>query len=259
MLRQLYSTEGLLEAPVVESDGSVVFSNVTAGGVYRHRDGDTGGVIERRRGIGGLAAHADGGFVMTGRDLRFADGDRQHTLLSIDGASGFNDLTVGVDGSVYVGVLRHHPQSGEPAVPSEVVRIDPAGVVTVAATDIRWPNGLGFAPDDRTLYVSEYAEGRVIAVREGRTRVFATAPRGECDGLAVDVEGGVWVALGSGSAVARFTADGALDTAIDVPGGFVSSVAFDGDVLYITTAGSLWSTRVGVRGRPIPAARVPLP
>ncbi|MET8650191.1 hypothetical protein [Nocardia aurea] len=99
---------------------------MTGGGVHRHGDGDTGSVIERRRGIGGLAAHAAGGFVMTGR---------------------------------------------------EVVRIDPAGVVTVAASDIGWPNGLGFAPDDHTL----------------------------------------------------------------------------------TTAGSLWSTRVGVRGRPIPAARVPLP
>ncbi|WP_109525925.1 MULTISPECIES: hypothetical protein [Nocardia] len=69
MLRQLYSTEGLFEASLVESDGSVVFSNVTGGGVHRHRDGDTGGVIERRRGIGGLAAHADGGFVMTGREV----------------------------------------------------------------------------------------------------------------------------------------------------------------------------------------------
>ncbi|MET7772245.1 SMP-30/gluconolactonase/LRE family protein [Nocardia sp. NPDC005366] len=258
MLRQLYSTDGLLEAPLVESDGSVVFSNVTGGGIFRHRGGETDIVVDRRRGVGGLASHAEGGLVMTGRDLAFADGDRQHTLLSIDGATGFNDLTVAADGSVYVGVLRHRPQQGESAVPSEVVRIDPGGIVTVAASDIRWPNGLGFAPDEQTLYVCEYAERRVLAVQQGRTRVFATAPTGECDGLAVDVEGGVWVALGSGSAVARFTPDGTLDTMIDVPDGFVSSVAFDGEVLYITTASRLLSTSVGVRGHAVAMARIPV-
>ncbi|MEU7145032.1 SMP-30/gluconolactonase/LRE family protein [Nocardia sp. NPDC046473] len=96
-------------------------------------------------------------------------------------------------------------------------------------------------------------------IDNGETHVFATAPVGECDGLAVDAEGGVWVALGTGSAAARFTPDGRLDTQIDLPDGFVSSVAFDGSTLLITTAGRLLSHPVGITGTPVPATPIPLP
>ncbi|MFC9434292.1 SMP-30/gluconolactonase/LRE family protein [Nocardia sp. NPDC057030] len=256
---ELHSAPGLLEAPVLEADGSVLFSNVTGGGVYRYADGRATTVVESRRGIGGLARHAAGGLLLTGRDVSYAGGDGLRPILAVDGATGFNDVTVGPDGSLYVGVLRHNPQRGETAGPSEVLRIDPDGAVSTAASDIRWPNGLGFAPDEQTLYVCEFAERRVLAVRDGETRVFATAPRGDCDGLAVDADGGVWVALGSASAIARFDPDGALDTVIDLPDGFVSSLAFDRNTLYITTAGRLLSCSVGHAGLPIPAARIPVP
>ncbi|MFE9577425.1 SMP-30/gluconolactonase/LRE family protein [Nocardia sp. NPDC006044] len=256
---ELHSAPGLLEAPVVEPEGSVLFSNVTGGGVYRYGGGRTATVVESRRGIGGLALHAAGGLLLTGRDVSYADGDGLRPILTVDGATGFNDVTVGADGSLYVGVLRHNPQRGEPAGPSEVLRIDPDGAVSTAAADIRWPNGLGFAPDGQTLYVCEFAESRVLAVRDGETRVFATAPRGDCDGLAVDADGGVWVALGSASAIARFDPDGTLGTVIDLPDGFVSSLAFDQNTLYITTAGRLLRHTVEHAGLPIPAARIPTP
>ncbi|MFI6043948.1 SMP-30/gluconolactonase/LRE family protein [Nocardia sp. NPDC051321] len=125
--------------------------------------------------------------------------------------------------------------------------------------DIRWPNGLGFAPDGQALYVCEYAESRILLIDKGDRHVFANAPSGECDGLAVDTEGGVWVALGTGSAVARFTPDGKLDTTINLPDGFVSAVAFNGTTLLITTAGRLLSHPVGITGTPLPATSIPLP
>ncbi|MFG1794793.1 SMP-30/gluconolactonase/LRE family protein [Nocardia sp. NPDC049149] len=257
MPTELYSTTGLLEAPLVQSDGGVLFSNVTGGGVFRHHDGETTTAVDRRRGVGGLAQHADGGLIVTGRDLVYADAGVLHTVLTVDGATGFNDVAVGPDGSLYVGVLRHRPQQGESAIPSEVLRIDPTGAVTTAAADIRWPNGIGFSPDHRTLYVCEYAESRILAVQDGHTRVFATAPTGECDGLAVDAEGGVWVALGSGSAVARFTAAGTLHKTITLPDGFASSVALHDTTLYITTSGRLLSEKVDIPGLPVPSTRIP--
>ncbi|MGP0100330.1 MAG: SMP-30/gluconolactonase/LRE family protein [Solirubrobacteraceae bacterium] len=65
------------------------------------------------------------------------------------------------------------------------------------------------------------------------------SPRGSADGLAVDCDGGVWVALGEGGGVARFLPDGGLDDVVDLPASFVSSLSFGGsdmrDVL-ITTA-----------------------
>ncbi|MFI6170456.1 SMP-30/gluconolactonase/LRE family protein [Nocardia sp. NPDC051052] len=260
MPTSLYTTTGLLEAPLVGADGSVLFADVTGGGVYRYREQGTETVLAARRGIGGLAWHAGGGVVMTGRDLSYIGTDSvTRQLLTLDGATGFNDLTVAADGALYAGVLRHQPQRGEPAGPSEVIRIGPAGDVSIAAENIRWPNGLGFAPDGQALYVCEYAESRILLIDNGDRHAFATAPSGECDGLAVDAEGGVWVALGTGSTVARFTPDGQLDTTINLPDGFVSSVAFHGTTLLITTAGRLLSHPVGITGTPIPATSIPLP
>ena len=61
------------------------------------------------------------------------------------------------------------------------------------------------------------------------------------DGLAVDVEGCVWVAAYGGGCVSRFYADGRLDRHLEVPATEVTSLCFGGDDgrdLYIATAGN---------------------
>ncbi|AFU02927.1 hypothetical protein [Nocardia brasiliensis] len=68
-LARLLCQQGLLEAPVVKTDGSVLFSNVTSGGAFEYVAGASKTVVESRKGIGGLALHVDGGLVMTGRDV----------------------------------------------------------------------------------------------------------------------------------------------------------------------------------------------
>jgi len=258
MFTTLFEANGLLEAPRPDSVGRVLFSNVTAGGVFRFRDGIVEEVLPARRGIGGIAPHAEGGLVVTGRDVSYAGTGGVTTLLTIVGATGFNDVTVAPDGSLVVGVLRHRPQQGEAAVPSEVVRIDANGETSTLADDLMWPNGMAYAPDGETLYVSEYAASRIRAIRDGESYVFAHAPRGECDGLTVDAEGGVWVALGSGGGIARFTPDGELDSVLDIPGSFVSSLAFADSTLYVTTVGALLTGSPGVAGLPLPQARIPV-
>ncbi|MGW4742877.1 SMP-30/gluconolactonase/LRE family protein [Nocardia xishanensis] len=256
-MRKLYNATGLLEAPRVDARGRVLFSNVTEGGVYRWANGAVETVIPARRGVGGIAVHADGGLVVTGRDVRYVHAGVDQSLLTLEGATGFNDVTVGPDGALYVGVLRHRPMRGEPVVPSEVVRVGLDGSVAEAVTGVHWPNGLGFAPDRQTLYVCEYAESRVLAVLDGQKHVFATVAVGECDGLAVDADGGVWVALGSGGAVARFAPTGELVDTIELPGTFVSSLTFSGADLYITTNSGLFTTIVDTTGAAVPPAGVP--
>ena len=108
------------------------------------------------------------------------------------------------------------------------------------------------------LYVSDFATGEILAFDPdgGSRRVLARAPAGAPDGLAVDAQGGVWVALGPAGQVARLAADGSLDELLDVPADFVASVAFDGDDLLIATAGALLRTPAGVAGRPVAPAAV---
>lgn len=249
--------EGLLEAPLVHADGSVLFVDTTGGGVHHWTSTGTETVLGRRRGIGGLASHADGGLLVSGRDLTYADHGETSTILAPDGATGINDIAVAADGSLFAGVLRHRPALGETAPPSELLQIATDGSVRIVADDLLWPNGIGFSPDGASTYVSEYAASQVRILGGDGSEVFAEAPRGECDGLAVDVEGGVWVALGSGGGIARFTQAGELDEIIELPGRFVSSLAFAGTSIYVTTAGALLRLHVGVAGVPVSDATIP--
>jgi sugar lactone lactonase YvrE len=257
-VKTLWESDGLLEAPRPLHDGSVLFANTTMGGVYRWSNDGVSSVVDRRRGIGGIVLHGDGGLMVSGRDLAHAGPAGVRTVLAVSGATGINDLTVGPDGSVLAGILRHRPQLGETAPPTELVQIAPSGATHILAEDLLWPNGIGFSPDGENLYVAEYAGARVRLVGPRGPSVFAHAPRGECDGLAVDVEGGVWVALGSGCGIARFDPTGALDEMIELPGRFVSSLAFVATTIYVTTIGALLRIDVGVHGLPVPDATIPI-
>jgi gluconolactonase len=129
-------------------------------------------------------------------------------------------------------------------------------------------------PDGTTIYHSNYSEGHVLAHdldADGRAvhrRIFATLPRGNPDGLAVDERGRVWVAMGPGGGIARFTPGGALDTIVAVPASFVAILALggpDGRDLYVTTmddaehperGGTVFRSRADAPGLRIPLARV---
>ena len=236
-------THGLLEAPRPAADGWILYSDVLGGGVYRvstsgDREPET--VLPKRRGIGGQLTHRDGGIVVTGRAVVHVDGERQRELLALDGVAGFNDLTTDSAGRVLAGALRFKPFAGEDPVPTEVWRIVAPGIAEVAAEGIDWPNGIAVTPDDSAIYVSDTANGVVRVFESGKTTgaAFTTVSSGAVDGLALDEEGGLWVALGD-AGLARFDADGDLDGFVDIPSAFVSSLCFGGpdcrDV-YITTA-----------------------
>ncbi|MGH2727126.1 MAG: SMP-30/gluconolactonase/LRE family protein [Actinomycetota bacterium] len=262
----------LVEAVRWSADASVTFTDVLGGGVHRWTRDGVELVVPKRRGIGGLAFHADGGLVVSGRDLVHVRGGESRPLLAPGGVTGFNDLTVATDGGVYVGALRFRPFGGEQVVPGEVWLLHPDGREEEICSGIDWPNGIGLSPDARTLYVSDYQNARVVRCDAsgagGIATVFATPPAGSTDGLAVDEAGGVWVALGAGQGIARFTADGTLDHVLSVPATFVATVSFGGDDLrdlYIGTAGNtehadrkgtLFRARSDVPGVPVALARV---
>ena len=253
---ELASGYSLLEAPVWDGAGGVYFSDVLQGGVRRWSNAGVEDVVPKRRGIGGMCLHADGGLVVSGREVvHLRDGEQRVLLGEMDGVTGYNDLGTDAEGSVYAGALRFSPFKGEAAVPGQVWKVDGAGA-TLVLEGIDWPNGIGFSPDGSTMYACDYAHA---TVRSADGDVFARSPAGSADGLAVDERGGVWVAMGEAGAIARFEPDGSLDRTMDVPAEFVSSLCFGGHDMrdvYVTTIGALLHGRSDVPGVPVPPATV---
>jgi gluconolactonase len=264
----------LAEAPVALDGGGLLFSDVLGGGIYRWTPGADGveTVVPKKRGVGGMALHAEGGFVTSGRELRHfppegGPGEVLHTVE--ESVVGVNDITVDADGRLVIGTLRFRPFTEEKPVPAEFVRVEADGSTSVVLPGVLWCNGCGFSPDGGTFYGADYHRGIVLAAdRDGddgfrEPRVAVESPSGEADGMAVDEEGALWVALGRRASVGRFRPDGALDQEIDVPASFVASLCFggaDGRDLFITTAGdeqnpqagAVFVTRAPVAGAPVP-------
>ncbi len=100
-------------------------------------------------------------------------------------------------------------------------------------------NGLAFAPDGRTMYLSDsHPSRRMVWAFDydpdsgvpSRQRVFAdlNGQRGRPDGAAMDIDGCYWICGNDGACLMRFTPDGKLDRTLDVPMAKPSMCAFGG-------------------------------
>jgi gluconolactonase len=194
-------------------------------------------------------------------------------LFADDGTPGFNDLFTDADGRVYTGSIRSNPfNNSEPRISGECYRIEAEGRATQLYANVSLSNGIGFSPDGRTMYHSDTAACLVRVHRldaDGRaTAAAAIRVEGRPDGLAVDADGGVWVALYGAGAVQRYLPSGSADVRIAVPARAVTSLCFGGDDLrdlYVVTAdntddparaGTIFCTRSDVAGLPAPQARI---
>jgi D-xylonolactonase len=278
-LELLASGYGLLEGPRVDDQNRLYFSDVPRGGVYRRSpDGTIETVIPKRKGVGGIALNEGGGIVCSGRALIYFNektGQSRDLFNSWEGRplKGLNDLQPDDRGSVYIGTLEFDALSDQNPTPGNLFRVDPDGTVTKLWEGIEVTNGLGFSPDRKLLYHADSTTQAVWVydVQPDRTvkdrRVFAKVPEGWPDGLAVDAEGGLFVAAVKSGEVVRFKPNGTLDFRLKVPATFVTSLTFGGTdltELYIVTSdntddatkkGSIFRTRSEIPGRPVPKAR----
>ena len=223
--------------------------------------------IVRPRAAGGLV-------VATETGVALLDGDDDAAILcEIVQEPGvrMNDGDCDPDGRFWCGTMAYDARDGGGAL----YRVEPDGRFATALDDVTISNGLGWSPDGRTaFYVDSMARGidtfsySPASGELGDRRRFADidASLGLPDGLAVDAEGGVWLALWDGGAVRRYAPDGTLDAVVPLPCGRVTACAFGGDdlsELFITTSrlelpdgvdplgGALFRCEPGVRGQAV--------
>lgn len=233
----------------VDNEACLVFELHPATGVRR--------VISRDLMVAGIALNADGRLVFggaTGLHLWSEAGDRRTIAAEFAGEPlCFNDISAGPDGAVYGGTIHWGPAGMERH--GRLYRIAADGTPAVADEGYELANGLGFSPDDRTLYVTDSSARRIYAYdfdpatgRLSGRRVFVSIPatEGLPDGLTVDRQGFVWSAQWYGGCIVRYDPAGHVERRIRLPMRQVSSLAFGGEdctELYITTAANSWKSR----------------
>jgi sugar lactone lactonase YvrE len=156
----------------------------------------------------------------------------------------FNDAGVDPAGRVWAGSM-HIPET-EPV--GELYRLDPGGRLTTVLKSVTVSNGLGWSPDGSRMYYADSPLRRVdvFDYDPATGEAFARRPfvdlsdaEGVPDGLTVDLDGCVWVAMWGGSALRRFAPSGEQDAVLPVPVSQPTSCAFGGPGLtdlFITTA-----------------------
>ncbi|WP_199432354.1 SMP-30/gluconolactonase/LRE family protein [Qaidamihabitans albus] len=179
-----------------------------------------------------------------------------------------NDGGCDPDGRFYCGSMAYEKRTGAGAL----YRLDPSGSAERVLSGVTVSNGFAFSPDGGTAYYVDTPTGGIDAFDydhdrglTGRRRLVDVASPGQPDGLTVDEEGHLWIALWGGSAVHRYRTSGALDAVVELPVSQVTACAFGGaelDRLYVTTsrqgadlgaqptAGALFAAVPGVRGLP---------
>ena len=158
----------------------------------------------------------------------------------------FNDGACDPAGRFWAGTTTPGYRPGAGAL----YRLDPDGTITTMLDGVTESNGIGWSLDGATMYFIDSGE-REPRIRAfgfdlaggtlGGSRDLARFPAGGAvpDGLVVDAEDCLWVAMWGGAEVRRYAPDGELLAALPVPVSQPTCPAFGGpglDDLYLTSA-----------------------
>jgi sugar lactone lactonase YvrE len=186
--------------------------------------------------------------VAGGRVLYYLDPDGTRTPvaeLPRGTASVFNEAKVDRQGRLWAGTRANDFQPGGGAL----YRLDGDGTLATVLEGVTVSNGMDWSPDGRTFY---YIDSPTLAVDAfdfdsaagalSRRRRLVTIEygAGAPDGMTVDREGGLWVAIAGAGEVRRYAPDGSLLARVSISAPAVTSCCFGGDdydQLFITCLG----------------------
>ena len=270
------------ENPLWHPDEELVYwCDIPKGYLYAY-DPETGNherVHDSNEPLGGFTIQEDGSLLLfqdAGAVRRFDDG-RTEVVVEPNPDEfheRFNDVIADPEGRVFCGVM---PGTGAD-LPGALFRLDVDGTFTRVIDEVNLPNGMGFTPDLKQMYVTDTCgtvstPGHIMRYDYDRATGEISSPElfleptdieGMPDGMTVDNSGDVWSAFWDGHKLVRYDDGGTRKQVIQFKPEKVSSITFGGDdyaEAYVTTAGgpnretegamagSLFRLDLGVRGR----------
>lgn len=278
--QQIY---GLAEGPVWDGNrGRVIWVDINAGRIHF---GELSGAmivpgefLTFSETVGAVVCSAAGELLVAGsHGLQVVAGDGSVSsgaqVLPPGKSSRLNDGGCDPLGRFLVGSMALDNRTRDDVL----VRIENSGEVTTLDDDLTLSNGLAFSPAGDRLYSTDTVPGLIWARRYDATsgafgvrEVLLDLGEDSPDGLCVDTDGNLWIAIWGTGQVRCYSPAGNQLATVEVAAPNVSSVAFVGEdlgTLLITTAseqldaallsrypdsGRLFSCRVGVRGLPVP-------
>lgn len=235
----------LAEGPVWDARARrLSFVDILSGRLHRVDGGgrlETLAELDRPLGAA-LPSQREGEYLLVTREgfrIRRVDGTIEPLLGLLDDRPDlrFNDAKCDSRGRCLAGTLSMRAERGQ----GTLFRLDDGPAATAVLTGVGLSNGLGWSPEGTSLYFADTDAGAVTrhaydpdSGTVGPAIPFVSMP--SPDGLCVDESGAVWVASWDGGRIDRYTPDARLDTVVELPVPHVTSCAFMGDTLVITTA-----------------------
>lgn len=232
----------------------LVWVDILGARVHRGRPGADGQLVQAPimqldRHVGAVAPVASGGYVLAaGGGFLFAAPSGMVTELAQPEAGRsevrMNDGACDPQGRFWAGTMAYDETPGAGAL----YRLELDGTCSTILTGLTISNGIGWSPGGAEMYLIDSGPGTVDAfafdgatggIGDRRTIVRIPGRDGVPDGLTVDAEGNLWVALWGGGALRRYAPDGAALDVLPLPVDRPTSCAFgasDGSTLFITTA-----------------------
>ena len=236
-----------------EERQELLWVDILAGSFHRAALTAAGGPAEVHtvvldRHVGAVAPVSAGGYVLAaGQGFAFVDeAGSIHELAQPEAGRAdvrMNDGACDPQGRFWAGTMAYDESPGA----GTLYRLELDGRCSTVLTGLTISNGIGWSPDGHTMYLNDSGTGLVEAfdfdhvtgaIGGRRTLVHIDEPGIAPDGLTIDEQGDVWVALYGGWGVRRYGPDGTLRDVVNVPVAQATSCAFGGrdrDTLFVTT------------------------